>query len=963
MASTKEYNIKINGIKENVDGVKSLKDQTTDYAKAVRETNKEIKSLQGQMLGLDKSSSQWKALAKQAGDLKDKVNDAREAINRYASDTKALDDVINIAQSATAAFTLAKGAMSAFGLETEGAVEAIQKLQGAMAVIQSLQTLQNTLKGSTATATLLTKSMNLLGIGMQGVSTTSKVLRMALASIGIGLIIIAVQELIEHWEDICGWFNKTFPILKKLGGAFNALKAVIAGVGGAIVNFLTNPIKTFANVIEKIFKGDFQGAIQAATEGIKNQFKGTADAFKTQFQNQVERGLEEITLKATEEDNKRTKHHLEMLKAQKGNAAKYSKEGIELQKKDFEQRKKLAKGNKEELDKIAIEEANFYRECQESKSKAAQAAAKKAADAAKKAAASAAERAKEEKEANERYWKDEFDMAIWEAEQEVKAAEQKVEEFINGPAEDLKNAMTELTNAQLRLVQAKIEKDEWDVFSQYKEDISGTTVSLEEFKNTMVSVSNLLKGKDTFNFDDFKEAAKDVKELSSLSETQLKKVYGDYLNYIRVLKTGIDNIAETRKKAVKTTDDYVKGLRDKDFAEQEKILGKEMKAIETTTLKYEAEGDKKSENAQRLIAILKSQWDTYLEHVKAVYTEDSKEYLEAQKKKKQDPIVGEKPKSSGGNRFQDFEDNGGVDWGDIKKYIEDAYDAFVAPIVGGITDTIGMMLEVAIEEAEAALEEAEEIHDKAVEKVESSKSRLSEINTEMADASASRLETLKAQQADEMLLLAQREAEEKRAEREKERREKELEKKKKQQRKLELQAQMVEALASGALAAVNGFATKPFVPVGLAMGALATTLTAVQLGVMAKQMSKLADGGLLQGPSHSQGGIPVGNTGIEVEGGEYVVNARSTRKYLPLLQQLNAEGARKKTVANQIGKFANGGQINYERVSSNLATQDVTKVIQSSIGSIDFQPVVSVVDINRGQKNLVNVRQIAGASK
>jgi hypothetical protein len=47
-----------------------------------------------------------------------------------------------------------------------------------------------------------------------------------------------------------------------------------------------------------------------------------------------------------------------------------------------------------------------------------------------------------------------------------------------------------------------------------------------------------------------------------------------------------------------------------------------------------------------------------------------------------------------------------------------------------------------------------------------------------------------------------------------------------------------------------------------------------------------AQGGLLDGPRHSQGGIdtPYG----ELEGGEFVVNRESTKRYLPLLQDLNS---------------------------------------------------------------------------
>jgi len=67
-------------------------------------------------------------------------------------------------------------------------------------------------------------------------------------------------------------------------------------------------------------------------------------------------------------------------------------------------------------------------------------------------------------------------------------------------------------------------------------------------------------------------------------------------------------------------------------------------------------------------------------------------------------------------------------------------------------------------------------------------------------------------------------------------------------------------------------------------------------GAAASTGSKFAKGGLLVGPSHSEGGIksPYG----ELEGGEYVVNKRSTKSFMPLLQSINAAGNR---------RYANGG--------------------------------------------------------
>ena len=47
---------------------------------------------------------------------------------------------------------------------------------------------------------------------------------------------------------------------------------------------------------------------------------------------------------------------------------------------------------------------------------------------------------------------------------------------------------------------------------------------------------------------------------------------------------------------------------------------------------------------------------------------------------------------------------------------------------------------------------------------------------------------------------------------------------------------------------------------------------------------KAADGAYLEGASHAQGGIM-----IEAEGGEAIINKRSTAKYLPLLSRINTE--------------------------------------------------------------------------
>ena len=51
-----------------------------------------------------------------------------------------------------------------------------------------------------------------------------------------------------------------------------------------------------------------------------------------------------------------------------------------------------------------------------------------------------------------------------------------------------------------------------------------------------------------------------------------------------------------------------------------------------------------------------------------------------------------------------------------------------------------------------------------------------------------------------------------------------------------------------------------------------------------------ANGGMLNGPSHAQGGMPILGSNIEVEGGEFVVNKRSAKKYQNTLNAINSMG-------------------------------------------------------------------------
>ena len=375
----------------NVGNYPGAAQMVIDANKSLKQQLKELKNEMAEMLinGVDKTDPKFQALAKRAGELKDAMGDASDEITHFASDTRGLDNVINLAQTATSVWGLYSNAMSALGIENEEVTQSMERMMAIMSTLQELQTLQNALTAQ-GSATMKVYETVVGGVSkMLGLKTAAteadtvatststvatKALSVALRAIPLMFVIGLVVTLITQWESVVGWFTKTFPVLntlskkfKQFGGFVNILKATLVGFGQAILNWVVNPIKTMANVLSKVLSGDFSGAMAAVTQGIKNQFKGTADAFKKGFQSQVKKGLEDISLKAMEEGNKQTKQELEELKIRERNKKAYSKKYIDLQKKDFEERKKLAKGNKDELNKIKLEEMQFDAECEDKK--------------------------------------------------------------------------------------------------------------------------------------------------------------------------------------------------------------------------------------------------------------------------------------------------------------------------------------------------------------------------------------------------------------------------------------------------------------------------------------------------------------------------------------------------------------------------------------------------------------------
>lgn len=885
MAGTKEFNIKINGIKEGIDGASTLRSKldnasqgVTDYSKAMREATKEVKNIQGQMVGLDKYSKKWNELAKQAGEYKDRIDDIRQATARYASDTKALDDIINLAQSTTSAFGILQGVMNEFGVESEEAAEAIKKLQATMTILTSLQSLQNTLRGSSATATLLTKAMGALSLGMNGATTATKAFRIALMGLGIGIVIGLITALYENWDKLAEKIGLATKEQEKANKMFEVGAKAYAKTS-AELQVYTNKVNNFIGTKEQEKKlvdelnnkyGEAFGHYKTLAEWKDALKKKTEDYIQSMvLEAQMQEKVNQLTEALEKQQNAKKRYHEEITWTDR-----LMGETRKSRQKEFNEANREVADLQQSVEELGTKIVELNNKGGVMPSTVVTNTTK--------AVKSAVDKIKEMYNELASVQRDTFDIVQSERDADAKKEEENKKKLLK-LAQQLANA--ELENKKARL--------------KYELEITTDAEKQKEIKEKILEIERKQK-----------EEALKISAAEALGITQ------DELN---------QRLLETEGRFL--------GLN-----EEQKLILKTL-LEQLNTIKVAAE--------------------TATEALNGTTTNTSGGTDSSGQSKSGWGYGGKLDKlgiSTGG-----FGDT----FSKLGEQAEAANELLHDMLIDPMQEAFSALAEMAVEEAQEALDEINEILNDAHEKTESSRERLSELQEEMSTASGSRLEELKAQQAEEMQLMLERDAEEKRLEKEKEKREKELEKKQKQQRKQELAFQLINAITSNALAIVKALTAGPFI--GPVLAGIIGALGAIQIGVITKQMSKLASGGVLGGREHKDGGNPIPSMDVEVERGEAVINKRSTAKYLPLLDAINAEGnGGKHTIlqssGNVIKKYANGGVLNAQRIDDDFNQLNQANQLRSAIQSINFTPQVAVVDIVRGVNGLTQVRESAGGS-
>lgn len=287
-------------------------------------------------------------------------------------------------------------------------------------------------------------------------------------------------------------------------------------------------------------------------------------------------------------------------------------------------------------------------------------------------------------------------------------------------------------------------------------------------------------------------------------------------------------------------------------------------------------------------------------------------------------------------------------FGKIGEYADAAAQAVTA-----VTDTLNMGLQVQIDDLNEQLDAVSQRYEEAQKLRENAAKNVEDIEARLQAATGGTAEALKVQLMEETHAREEAAREEQRIAKEKEKLEADIAKKEKQMRRNDLLSSIAQGIANTAEGVTKALSL--IWPLNLVVAGIVGATGAAQVAIMTKQLTKLADGGEIIGPSHANGGVPIPGTNYEVEGGEFVVNKRSYGANASLVKFIN-DTPRAITAADLLGVVP-GDNTPVVVTDAGQASED--RIVEA-INGINIRPVVSVTDINDVNDEVVTVEDLAG---
>lgn len=190
-----------------------------EAASTVDEVKQQLKQLKNALLGLDEGTEEFNRAAAAAARLKERIEDAGEAIGFLNPD--AFDSVANFAGKAAAGVSIVTGAMGLLGTESEETEKMLLKVQAAMAFAQGIQGIKDITKAFRGLAAVV--AANPLGaflVALTAISAAAYKMYQSFNEAGKESVKLAAQ--LEKQKDITSQlvaiYENQITILEAQGG-------------------------------------------------------------------------------------------------------------------------------------------------------------------------------------------------------------------------------------------------------------------------------------------------------------------------------------------------------------------------------------------------------------------------------------------------------------------------------------------------------------------------------------------------------------------------------------------------------------------------------------------------------------------------------------------------------------------------------------------------------------------------
>jgi|688.fasta_scaffold03938_8 hypothetical protein len=215
---------------------------------SVKSLKAELRALTNELANLEPGSQAFLTAAKRAGELQDKMEDAKNAVKAFNPEAK-FQAFAGVIGGVANGFAAAQGAMAIFGSDAKELEKVMVKTQGAIALATGL----NGLLG-------MQDSLKLFGAQLKDGIKSLFTLRGALIATGIGAIAVLVGTLVVNWKAFNKAITDAFPAFKVVGDFFANFRQIAFGT----IKGITEGFKGLGSIIGKFFSGDFSEAIDEA---------------------------------------------------------------------------------------------------------------------------------------------------------------------------------------------------------------------------------------------------------------------------------------------------------------------------------------------------------------------------------------------------------------------------------------------------------------------------------------------------------------------------------------------------------------------------------------------------------------------------------------------------------------------------------------------------------------------------